>query len=205
MQSSICFCSSGTSENCGGEAVDSVDFQVSLVAAPSIRIDVTGSDLSMALDAEDNWTPPQDLNSLPRPWREFLEPSPMATNFRFREDVLLVGTQAVRTGHYIHDHLASNFIFVLKLETEIPIIKLNCFSWSILIRHKNNEQTTSRTRGRRSCSVGSCSATAVVVSFCSHGRQTQRPWSGDVFFQQKKTQKNWFYLLLNKNWMWNFW
>ena len=45
---------------------------------------------------EDTWTPPQSLKSLPRPWREFLEVSPTTGKFRFREDVLLVGSEVPR-------------------------------------------------------------------------------------------------------------
>eukprot|EP00435_Cladocopium_sp_Y103_P045386 s935_g13.t1 len=93
------------------KVADSVDFQVSLVGAPSIRIDVTGSDLTVLDALEDNWTPPQSLNSLPRPWREFLEVSQLATGkFRFREDVLLVGSEVVLCGELLRDSRGRIFL-----------------------------------------------------------------------------------------------
>ncbi|CAK9018343.1 Uncharacterized protein SCF082_LOCUS14043 [Durusdinium trenchii] len=106
------------------KAIDSVDFQVSLVGAPSIRIDVTGSDLTMLDALEDNWTPPQPLNSLPRPWREFLEVSHLATgSFRFREDVLLVGSQVLLCGELLRDSRGRIFL----QPWEAPAV--GCESW----------------------------------------------------------------------------
>jgi len=42
---------------------------------------------------EDNWTPAQQLDSLPPPWRDFLSSDVATGSFCFREDVLLVGSQ----------------------------------------------------------------------------------------------------------------
>lgn len=107
------------------KAIDSVDFQVSLVGAPSIRIDVTGSDLTMLDALEDNWTPPQPLNSLPRPWREFLEVSHLATgSFRFREDVLLVGSQVLLCGELLRDSRGRIFLQPWEAPAEV-----GCESW----------------------------------------------------------------------------
>lgn len=106
------------------KVVDSVDFQVSLVGAPSIRIDVTGSDLTVLDALEDNWTPSQSLNSLPRPWREFLEVSQSTTGkFRFREDVLLVGSEVVLCGELLRDSRARFFLQPSKAP------KAGCESW----------------------------------------------------------------------------
>lgn len=106
------------------KVVDSVDFQVSLVGAPSIRIDVTGSDLTVLDALEDNWTPSQSLNSLPRPWREFLEVSQSTTGkFRFREDVLLVGSEVVLCGELLRDSRGRFFLQPSKAP------KAGCESW----------------------------------------------------------------------------
>lgn len=52
------------------QVVDSVDFQVSLVGAPSIRIDVTGSDLTV-LDALAPWRSPRMIG-MGQGWATFL-------------------------------------------------------------------------------------------------------------------------------------
>lgn len=93
------------------KVVDSVDFQVSLVEAPSVRIDVTGSDLTVLDALEDTWTPPQSLKSLPRPWLEFLEaPASTTGRVRFREDVLLVGSEVVLCGELLRDSRGRFFL-----------------------------------------------------------------------------------------------
>lgn len=90
--------------------VDAVDFQVSLVGAPSVRIDVSGSDLRLLDVSEDNWTPAQQLDSLPPPWRDFLSSDVATGSFCFREDVLLVGSQVVLCGELLRDSRGRIFL-----------------------------------------------------------------------------------------------
>ena len=90
------------------KAEECVDFQVSLVGAPWVRIDVQGHELKL-LDTESASTPDQAFGDLPRHWKSFVSPerdskalfglpsqppaSVLEGRFRFREDVLQVGSE----------------------------------------------------------------------------------------------------------------
>ena len=106
------------------KAAEAVDFQVSLVGAPWIRIDVQGHEVKL-LNAEGAYTPYQVFGDLPKHWKNFVSPerdskflfglpSPQPPapegQFRFREDVLQVGSEVVLCGELIRDSSGRVFL-----------------------------------------------------------------------------------------------
>ncbi|CAE7726679.1 unnamed protein product [Symbiodinium sp. CCMP2456] len=115
---------------------EAVDFQVSLVSAPWIRIDVLGHEVKLletsplAQSDQELFTPYQAFKDLPKHWKHFvsplpepkvsflpLPPPPAATSpsaerelFRFREDLLQVGSEVILCGELIRDSSGRIFL-----------------------------------------------------------------------------------------------
>eukprot|EP00439_Symbiodinium_sp_Y106_P054649 s831_g7.t1 len=112
---------------------EAVDFQVSLVSAPWIRIDVLGHEVKLLEGPEasepETFTPYQAFGDLPKHWKHFVSPVPEPKVsflpipppapasaalerelFRFREDLLQVGSEVILCGELIRDSSGRIFL-----------------------------------------------------------------------------------------------
>jgi len=110
------------------QAKDGVDFQVSLVGAPDVTIDVLSHEVKLTgqLCASHTTTACHSFDSAPGPWQDFLlqataehslvqQPDLQKEDLRgvileFQERVLLVGSQVIMVGELVRD--ASGHLFI---------------------------------------------------------------------------------------------
>ncbi|CAE7627051.1 hypothetical protein AK812_SmicGene34835 [Symbiodinium microadriaticum] len=113
------------------KAEEAVDFQVSLVSAPWIRIDVLGHEVKLLetpFKDQEAFTPYQAFGDLPKHWKHFVSPVPEPKAsflppipappqpalerevFRFREELLQVGAEVILCGELIRDSSGRIFL-----------------------------------------------------------------------------------------------